>query len=83
MPVAIAVSAAVVTSPRHKQTPRTVRERVKRAKQYAQHRKHKQGRKTKPLRAVSQRYAQTWGDVAILFRTHGDKDIRQHTRCVR
>jgi hypothetical protein len=22
-------------------------------------------------------------DVAILFRTHGDKDLTQHTRCVR
>jgi hypothetical protein len=24
-----------------------------------------------------------WYDVAILSRTHGDKDIIQHTRCVR
>jgi hypothetical protein len=22
-------------------------------------------------------------DVAILFRTHGDKELTQHTRCVR
>jgi hypothetical protein len=62
---AIVVSAAVVTPPRHKQNPGTARERAHRAKQHAQHRKHKQGRKTKPPSAVAQRYAQTW----VLFTT--------------
>jgi hypothetical protein len=62
---AIVVSAAVVTPPRHKQNPGTARERAHRAKQHAQSRKHKQGRKTKPPSAVAQRYAQTW----ILFTT--------------
>jgi hypothetical protein len=62
---AIVVSAAVVTPPRHKQNPGTARERAHRAKQHAQHRKHKQGRKTTPPSAVAQRYAQTW----VLFTT--------------
>jgi Transposase DDE domain len=62
---AIVVSAAVVTPPRHKQNPGTARERAHRAKQHAQARKHKQGRKTKPPSAVAQRYAQTW----VLFTT--------------
>jgi len=62
---AIVVSAAVVTPPRHKQNPGTARERAYRAKQHAQHRKHKQGRKTKPPSAGAQRYAQTW----VLFTT--------------
>jgi Transposase DDE domain len=65
VPAAIVVSAAVVTPPRHKQNPGTARERAHRAKQHAQHRKHKQGRKTKPPSAVAQRYAQTW----VLFTT--------------
>jgi hypothetical protein len=65
VPAAIVVSAAVVTPPRHKQNPGTARERAKRAKAHAQHRKHKQGRKTKPPSAVAQRYAQTW----VLFTT--------------
>ena len=56
----IVVSAAVATPPPHKQNPGTVRERVKRAKAHAQHRAHKQGRKTKPPSAAVQRYAQTW-----------------------
>jgi len=47
-PAAIVVSAAVVTPPRPKQNPGTARERAHRAKQHAQHRKHKQGRKTTP-----------------------------------
>jgi hypothetical protein len=62
---AIVVSAAVVTPPRHKQNPGTARERAQRAKQHAQHHKHKQGRKTTPPSAVAQRYAQTW----VLFTT--------------
>jgi hypothetical protein len=65
VPAAIVVSAAVVTPPRHKQNPGTARERAHRAKQHAQHRKHKPGRKTTPPSAVAQRYAQTW----VLFTT--------------
>jgi hypothetical protein len=65
VPAAIVVSAAVVTPPRNKQNPGTARERAHRAKQHAQHRKHKQGRKTTPPSAVAQRYAQTW----VLFTT--------------
>ena len=65
VPAAVVVSAAVVTPPRHKQNPGTARERTQRAKQHAQHRKHKQGRKTTPPSTVAQRYAQTW----ILFTT--------------
>lgn len=65
VPAAIVVSAAVVTPPRHKQNPGTARERAHRAKQHAQHRKHKQGRTTTPPSAVAQRYAQTW----VLFTT--------------
>jgi hypothetical protein len=56
----VVVSAAVATLPRHKQNPGTLYERAKRAKAQAQHRKHKQGRKTKPPTATAQRYAQTW-----------------------
>jgi hypothetical protein len=59
-PAAIVVSAAVVTPPRHKQTPGTARERAQRAQQPAQHRKHQHGRKTPPPSAVAQRDAQTW-----------------------
>lgn len=65
VPAAIVVSAAVVTPPRHKQTPGTASERAHRAKQHAQPRKHQQGRKTQPPSAVAQRYAQTW----VLFTT--------------
>jgi hypothetical protein len=65
VPGAIVVSAAVVAPPRHKQNPGTARERAHRAKQHAQHRKHKQGRKTTPPSAMAQRYAQTW----VLFTT--------------
>jgi hypothetical protein len=61
----VVVSAALVTPPTHKQNPGTVRERAKRAKAHAQHRAHKQGRKTTPPRAVAQHYAQTW----VLFTT--------------
>src|SRR6266516_347566 len=61
----IVVSAALMVPPKHKQNPGTVRERAKRAKAHAQHRKHKQGRKTIPPSAVAQRYAQTW----VLFTT--------------
>jgi hypothetical protein len=61
----VVVSAAVVAPPKHKQNPGTVRERAKRAKAHAQHRAHKQGRKTKPPSATVQRYAQTW----VLFTT--------------
>jgi hypothetical protein len=51
----IVVSAALVAPPKHKQNPETVRERAKRAKTHAQHRAHKQGRKTSPPSAVAQR----------------------------
>ena len=61
----IVVSTAVVAPPKHKHNPGTVRERAKRAKAHAQHRAHKQGRKTKPPSATAQRYAQTW----VLFTT--------------
>jgi Transposase DDE domain len=61
----VVVSAAVAALPPHKQNPGTVRERAKRAKAHAQHRAHKQGRKTKPPSAAAQRYAQTW----VLFTT--------------
>jgi hypothetical protein len=61
----IVVSAAVAAPPKHKQNPGTLRERAKRAKAHAQHRAHKQGRKTTPPSAVAQRYAQTW----VLFTT--------------
>jgi hypothetical protein len=56
----VVVNAAVAAPPKHKQNPGTVRERAKRAKAHAQHRAHKQGRKTKPPSAAAQRYAQTW-----------------------
>jgi hypothetical protein len=56
----VVVSTAVATSPTHQQNPGTARERAKRAKAHAQHRAHKQGRKTKPPSAAAQRYAQTW-----------------------
>jgi hypothetical protein len=61
----VVVSAAVAAPPKHKQNPGTVRERAKRAKAHAQHRAHKQGRKTKPPSVTAQRYAQTW----VLFTT--------------
>ena len=61
----VVVSAAVALPPNHKQNPGTARERAKRAKAHAQHRAHKQGRKTKPPSATAQRYAQTW----VLFTT--------------
>ncbi len=56
----VVVSAAVVAPPKHKQNPGTLRERARRAKAHAQHRAHKQGRKTTPPSATAQRYAQTW-----------------------
>jgi hypothetical protein len=61
----VVVSTAVAPPPPHKQNPGTARERAKRAKAQAQHRAHKQGRKTTPPSAVAQRYAQPW----ILFTT--------------
>jgi DDE family transposase len=61
----VVVSTAVVAPPKHKQNPGTMRERAKRAQAHAQHRAHKQGRKTKPPSATAQRYAQTW----VLFTT--------------
>ena len=61
VPGAVVVSTAVAPLPQHKQNPGTARERAKRAKAHAQHRAHKQGRKTTPPSAVAQRYAQTWG----------------------
>jgi hypothetical protein len=56
----VVVSAAVAAPPRHKHNPGPARERATRAQAQAQHRAHKQGRKTKPPRAAAQRYAQTW-----------------------
>ena len=32
---------------------------------------------------ISSELRDLWHDVAILFRTHGDKELTQHTRCVR
>jgi hypothetical protein len=61
----VVVHAAIATPPKHKQNPGTTRERSKRAKAHAQHRAHKQGRRTKPPSAAVQRYAQTW----VLFTT--------------
>jgi hypothetical protein len=61
----VVVSTAVAPVPRHKHNPGTLRERAKRAKAHAQHRKHKQGRKTPPPSATAQRYAHTW----VLFTT--------------
>jgi hypothetical protein len=51
----VVVSAAVAAPPKHKQNPGTARERAKRAKAHAQHRAHKQGRKTTPPSATAQR----------------------------
>ena len=51
--------------PRHKRNPGTATERARRAKAHAQHRAHKQGRKTKAPSAAARRYAQTW----VLFTT--------------
>lgn len=56
----VVVSQAVADLPRHKRNPGTARERAARAKRAAQHRRHKQGRKTKAPSAAVQRYAQTW-----------------------
>jgi hypothetical protein len=56
----VVVSTAVATPPPHKQNPGTARERAKRATAPAQHRAHKQGRKTTPPSATAQRSAQTW-----------------------
>jgi hypothetical protein len=61
----IVVSAALVVPPKPKQNSGSMRERAKRAKAPAQHRVHKQGRKTIPPSAVAPRYAQTW----VLFTT--------------
>ena len=61
----VVVSAAVAAPPKHKQNPGTARERAKRAKAHAQHRAHKQGRKTKLPSVTAQRHAQTW----VLFTT--------------
>src|SRR5262249_59712451 len=83
----IVVSAALVVPPKPKQNPGTGRERAKRAKAPAQHRAHKQGRKTTPPRAVAPRYAQTW----VLFTTaptvtqaagghHGRKSVGEARR---
>jgi Transposase DDE domain len=60
VPGGVVVSTAVAPPPPHKQNPGTARERAKRAKAHAQHRRHKQGRKTPPPSAMAQRYAHTW-----------------------
>jgi hypothetical protein len=56
----VVVSTAVAIPPKPTQNPGTVRERAQRAKTHAQHRAHKQGRKTPPPSAAAPRYAQTW-----------------------
>ena len=61
----IAVSAAVVAPPKHKQNPGTERERLKRATAHAKQRARKYGRYTTPPSATARRYAQTW----VLFTT--------------
>jgi hypothetical protein len=61
----VVVSTAVAPPSPHKQNPGTAREQAKRAKAHAQHRRHKQGRKTPPPSAMAQRYAPTW----VLFTT--------------
>jgi len=61
----VVVSTAVALVPRHKHNLGTRREQAKRAKAHAQHRRHKQGRKTPPPNAMVQRYAHTW----VLFTT--------------
>jgi hypothetical protein len=61
----IAVSAAVVVPPKHKQNPGTARERLKRATARAKQRARKYGRHTTPPSATARRYAQTW----VLFTT--------------
>jgi hypothetical protein len=61
----IAVSAAVVVPPQHKQNPGTARERLKRATARAKQRARKYGRHTTPPSATARRYAQTW----VLFTT--------------
>ena len=53
----VVVSAAVADLPKHTQNPGTTRERARRARAPAQHRAHKQGRKTKPPSTTAQRYA--------------------------
>jgi hypothetical protein len=61
----VVVNSAMAPVPRHKHNPGTLRERAQRAKAHAQHRRHKQGRKTPPPSAMAQRYAHTW----VLFTT--------------
>jgi hypothetical protein len=56
----VVVRTTVAAVPRHKHNPGTLRERAKRATAHAQHRRHKQGRKTPPPSATVPRYAQTW-----------------------
>lgn len=51
----VVVRTALAALPRHKHNPGTARERATRAKAQAQHRAHKQGRKTKPPGAAAQR----------------------------
>lgn len=61
----VVVNSTPAAMPKHTQNPGTARERAQRAKAQAQHRTHKQGRKTKPPSALAQRYAHTW----VLFTT--------------
>jgi Transposase DDE domain len=65
LPGWIAVSAAVVVPPKHKQNPGTERERRQRATARAKQRARKYGRHTTPPSATARRYAQTW----VLFTT--------------
>ena len=65
VPAWVVVNDVPAALPKHKRNPGTARERAARAKAHAQHRAHKQGRKTKAPSAAAQRYAQTW----VLFTT--------------
>ena len=65
VPAWVVVNDVLALPPRHKRNPGTAKERAQRARAQAQHRAHKQGRKTKPPGAAAQRYAHTW----VLFTT--------------
>ncbi len=74
VPAWVVVNDVPAPLPRHKRNPGTATERARRAKAHAQHRAHKQGRKTKAPSAAARRYAQTW----VLFTTAAT--ARQATR---
>lgn len=70
VPAWVVVNDVPAALPKHKRNPGTARGRAARAKAQAQHRAHKQGRKTKAPSAAAQRYAQTW----VLFTTAATVD---------